>query len=346
MRFLPYSNGFHKIKVKRQLHPLETTKIVIYVLLIILILGFLYQVISDKVASVKIKPKSQYVRIDGKSFYYNLIGSGEYTVIFDGNIGTGSAQWSKIIKSLNKGFDGKVFVYDRAGYGFNDSGKAESPEQQARDLRMILKKAGVTGPYILVGEEYGSLVMTNYAKLYPQSVGGMILIDPINEKLLKDKTFIKSYKKESFKRAVEYYGSYIGFTSLINGVNLLDNPKGFLDQIGDWQKQAFLVERIRKNYTGAYYNELNNLIEANSTSQDEGLLNGKPVSIIINEKRNIEGQKEFSKLTSKELFDVYSVNPESDVISLENNDIVYNALKSITKKYKSMKKLEEQNTQR
>lgn len=346
MRFLPYSNGFHKIKMKRQLHPLETTKIVVYILLITLIIGFLYQTISDNVASVKIKPRSQYVRVDGRCFYYNLTGSGEYTVIFDGNLGTGSAQWSKIVKSLSNGFDGKVFTYDRAGYGFNDSAKEESPEQQARDLRMILKKAGVTGPYILVGEEYGSLVMTNYAKLYPQSVCGMILIDPINERLLKDKTFIKPYKNESFKRAMEYYGSYTGFTSLMNGVNLLSNPKGFLDEIGDWQKEAFLVERTRKNYTGAYYNELNNLIMANSSSQDEGLLNGKPVSIIINEKRNVEGQKEFSKLTSKELFDVYSTNPDSDVISLESNDILYNALKSITKKYKSIKKLEEQNTQR
>ncbi|MDV5106865.1 hypothetical protein R2R32_13375 [Clostridium perfringens] len=37
-------------------------------------------------------------------------------------------------------------------------------KNKLKHLRMILKKSGIGGPYILVGEGYGGLVMCNFAR--------------------------------------------------------------------------------------------------------------------------------------------------------------------------------------
>ena len=49
---------------------------------------------------------------------YNYGGSGDYTVVFDGAIGTTLYQWNDVCKKLNE-MGVKTFVYNRSGYGYS-----------------------------------------------------------------------------------------------------------------------------------------------------------------------------------------------------------------------------------
>ena len=192
MKLLSHSNGLYKLD-KEKISKMKILKRCAIFLVVLLTIGFLIQSISNLIVNSKLKSHFKYVRLDGKKIEYKLKGSGDYTVIFDGSIGTNLYEWNNVCNMLDEENKVSTFIYNRRGYGFNDGGTRISPEEQAKQLKLLLRKAGASGPYILVGEEYGSLVLINFAKLYPDSVAGVVLVNPIAEKSLEDKEVKKIY---------------------------------------------------------------------------------------------------------------------------------------------------------
>jgi pimeloyl-ACP methyl ester carboxylesterase len=68
--------------------------------------------------------------------------------------------------------------YDRAGMGGSDP--APGPRafaEMASDLGALLAAARVPGPYVLVGQSLGGLVVRVYAERFPADVVGVVLVD-------------------------------------------------------------------------------------------------------------------------------------------------------------------------
>jgi pimeloyl-ACP methyl ester carboxylesterase len=51
------------------------------------------------------------------------------------------------------------------------------------DLHALLRAAGETGPYVIVGHSYGGLVARLYASTCPKDVAGLVLVDALSEEL-------------------------------------------------------------------------------------------------------------------------------------------------------------------
>src|SRR5262249_32637095 len=72
----------------------------------------------------------------------------------------------------------RVCRYDRAFTGFSDDAKSgRSMPDLAADLHLLLRAAGLPGPYVLVGHSFGGLTVRYYALRYPKDVAGMVLVD-------------------------------------------------------------------------------------------------------------------------------------------------------------------------
>lgn len=99
------------------------------------------------------------------------------TVVLQSGLGDGQSAWRPVLSALQK--HGPVFAYDRAGYG-NAPGVdgARDPCTIARELHELLHKEGIAPPYLLVGHSIGGLYQYVYARLYPDEVAGMVLLDP------------------------------------------------------------------------------------------------------------------------------------------------------------------------
>jgi len=62
--------------------------------------------------------------------------------------------------------------------GWSEMGPDPRDAQQITgELHTLLGKAGIEGPYVLVGHSFGGMYMQTYAARYPEEVAGVVLVD-------------------------------------------------------------------------------------------------------------------------------------------------------------------------
>ena len=59
----------------------------------------------------------------------------------------------------------------------------------ARELHRLLERAGITGPYVLVGHSLGGFVARLYRQDHPDDVVGMVLVDAGHELEMRQAEF-------------------------------------------------------------------------------------------------------------------------------------------------------------
>ena len=146
----------------------------------LLLLGLSYQAIASALDASHYPPPGKLVDVGGYRLHINCTGTGSPTVILDAGLGGTSLDWSKIQPAVAR-FT-RVCSYDRAGYGWSESGPGPRTSQQiVKELHLLLAHAQINGPYVLVGHSVGGLNMRLYAYRYPAEVAGMVLLDSTDE---------------------------------------------------------------------------------------------------------------------------------------------------------------------
>ena len=133
------------------------------------------------------------VDIGSHSLHIRCIGRGEPVVVIDTGIGDLAEKWHGVQDQLAQ--DSRVCTYDRAGYGQSEPGPTPRHSQRvASELKLLLEKAGVEGPYVLVGHSLGGLNLQVFASQYPALVAGLVLIDPPPLDFITGKAFPDLYQ--------------------------------------------------------------------------------------------------------------------------------------------------------
>lgn len=328
MKFLPYSNGVRKVSMKKQRSPKDKIKLIISIIAIILIIGVVTQNIVDFVDGERLKKKVNYTTVDELRLDYRIEGEGSYTIIFDGDIGTTLEEWTPIVDELKKNDNVRTFVYNRQGYGYSDvSSGGRTPEEQARDLKILLRKAGVSGPYIIVGEGYGSLVLTSFAQQFEDSVIASIMIEPLNEEVVKTEEYKKSQILTKVRRTIEKIGSKCGLTMLLDKFNLDVNLKDYESGLLEANLNEFLTLRTKSDYTTAVYNELNNVLKEKSNSQVDGIFKDIPYYLLTKNQDD-----PLKSLGSEDLTTVHISTCEKDFLPLNDKENVLAAIRQTIKR--------------
>ncbi len=110
---------------------------------------------------------------DGARLNLYCMGSGSPTVVFDSGWGDWAPAWSKVQPQIAKWT--RACSYDRAGTGFSDPGPMPRTSVRiAKELYTALHRAGIAGPYILVGSAFGGDNVRTFADLYMGEVAGLV----------------------------------------------------------------------------------------------------------------------------------------------------------------------------
>lgn len=101
---------------------------------------------------------------------------GPAVVLECGIAGPTSASWAWVLRGVAE--FAPVVACDRAGLGLSDEGPLPRDGRTiARELRAALERAGVAGPYVLVGHSFGGLVARVFTDAFPAEVAGVVLVD-------------------------------------------------------------------------------------------------------------------------------------------------------------------------
>lgn len=333
INMIPESNGLYRVNMKEKVSKIKILKRITLAILLIFLAGFIFQYISNFIGKERISSGLYYAKVNNTKIEYENSGSGDYTIVFDGDLGTGLQQWRSLTDILEKELGVKTFIYNRSGYGFSAFNEKRTIKEQAEDLKILLRKAGVSGNLILVGEKYGSLIMTNFAQLFPEDVSGMLLIRPLNEKDIKSEKYKKDNKWTYYKSKLEKIGTYFGLTSLLDYFDLDYSVKAFEESLDEYSKEEYDILNTKTNYRKAIENELGNLFSYEESSQIDGLMSGKPLYIISNDEND-----ELFRLGDSELTTIYKTKSKEELISTTDEEAITAAISNILRERKKIDK--------
>ncbi|XP_067665448.1 uncharacterized protein [Haliotis asinina] len=215
-----------------------------YILLFIIIPPFINYASLQKEYS-SLKPTGELYDVGwGQKLFMMCEGKGPPTVILDAPTGMTSDVWTLVWPKLSK--HAKVCIYDRAGLGFserpyiNQSQTAEerkytrnqwqpyTGERMVDDFNQLFTVSSQQPqPFILVGAELGALVSMFYTQLYEGNVLGLVLINPLSERLFEQDQGV--WTQYWFGQLIPTYQSFqlgaaLGLTRLALMVGILKHP--------------------------------------------------------------------------------------------------------------------------
>src|SRR5271154_2439451 len=124
--------------------------------------------------SAKIPPPGRLVDIDGHRIHVDVRGQGAPVVVLEAGIAASSLSWCLVQKRVAEFTT--VVSYDRAGFGWSELASHRcSAIDSANDLAQLLERAGLPGPFVLVGHSFGGLIARVFEERYPDRVAGLVL---------------------------------------------------------------------------------------------------------------------------------------------------------------------------
>lgn len=128
-----------------------------------------------------LKPPGDLIDIGGRRLHCVRAGTGGPTVVLESGGGGGSSPQDWPVLNLVAPIT-RCLAYDRAGLGWSDpAAEPRTYDGMARDLEALLTAAGEPPPFVLVGASFGGLLVRAYARLHPDKVAGMVLVDAAEE---------------------------------------------------------------------------------------------------------------------------------------------------------------------
>lgn len=144
------------------------------------LLGMVYQKLGTRRDSRVHPPPGKLIDLGSHRLHMLEAGSGSGapTVVLEAGLMSTVLSWGDLQKKLAQTY--RVVSYDKAGLGWSEQGPMpRTAERIVEELHLLLERAGVAPPYILVGHSFGGLTMPLFAARYPGETVGMVLVDAV-----------------------------------------------------------------------------------------------------------------------------------------------------------------------
>jgi len=188
-------------------------------------------------ASVTYDARGRLVEVDGRSLYLDCRGAGTPTVVLVAGMGTGAETWAAILPELAG--TTRTCAYDRPGIGRSDDGSTPDHEAAAVELRALLRVAGESPPFVVVGHSLGADMARVMASLDRDEVVGLGLIDGFEPDLFEATVapLVGPY-------AAEYLDRQAGLWDLVTRTEGLDRDRS-LAQLAAANLRGLPIEVVR-----------------------------------------------------------------------------------------------------
>ena len=113
------------------------------------------------------------------ALHVQVSGQGGPVVVLEAGLAASSLSW-RLVQERVAEF-ATVVSYDRAGLGWSaaEATGNGTARDAAADLAAMLASSGFGGPYVVVGHSFGALIARVFEQDFPESVAGLVLVDPV-----------------------------------------------------------------------------------------------------------------------------------------------------------------------
>ena len=225
------------IRARRELRSRTRVWLVypVFAALMVSSLGGAYETYRERADASNFPMPGRLIDVGGHRLHINCTGTGSPTVVLEPGLGEPSTAMAWIAPAVAR--TTRVCVYDRAGRGWSESASAaQDGVQTATDLHTLLQRAHEPGPYVLAGHSAGGIYVLNFARLFPQDVAGVVLLDSMHpDQYTKIASWPGFY--EMFRRASAVLPS---LSRIGLGRVMYQNAYGDLPELARDEERAFL----------------------------------------------------------------------------------------------------------
>ena len=119
---------------------------------------------------------NQLIKINDHKIEVLIKGEKGPLVIVLTGMGCSFEEWYEVIENLSKTY--RVLTFHRQGLGQSEIGiGVQHTASTVSDLAEILNHLQIEEPFYLMGHSYGGLCVQHFAKVHPEKVAGVILVD-------------------------------------------------------------------------------------------------------------------------------------------------------------------------
>ena len=242
--------------------------------------GALYQIVGMVLDRQQYPPPGQMVDIGGHRLHLYCLGTGSPTVLLEAPAPGWSLYWSNVQPQIAQ--TTRVCAYDRAGLGWSERGPLpRTGQRMTRELHRLLERAGIRGPYVLVGHSLGGLIARLYQHDYPQEVVGMVLVDAGHESEMRQAEFRLFANADKSMLPVIRAMTMVGITRLMATYDQL--PQLLMAQEEKVSAEIRPMLRagwLRTGYFATLTDESDGLIETLEQVRRSGSLGNLPLVVI------------------------------------------------------------------
>lgn len=163
---------------------------------------------------------------------YKIFGSGPIEIVIETALGSCMGEWIHIAQKLSDSYT--VLIYERAGINLSCKSSIErTPMNISHELRDLLDLVHHKDKIIIIAHSQGGLYAQQFARLYPEMLKGIILIDPLsaNDNKFKELLTPDEYKKSGVEKS-----SHLGLPKTLAKMHL-----------------GFILKALMKNVPPLYY---------------------------------------------------------------------------------------------
>ncbi len=308
-----------------------------------LLSGLCYQFCATKIDDFRYPAPGKLINVGGHKIHSYCSGKGAPTVVLDAGLGANLTWWALVQKNVSR--FARVCSFDRAGYGWSDSGKEpRTSEKIVHELHTLLHAMPDTPPpYILAGHSFGGANVRLYANTFPDEVFGVVLVDACHEKQYQN---LDGGTQSPPQGAWERWKDHILESTLahhcgISRWHMSDSMKPFFsDLLSDDLREIIIAKASTVKSLKSRDSECSFIHESLAQLQTSAnMLENKPVIVITRGKYEGESsdaswvayQKELANLSSQGKHIV--AEKSGHMINVEQPEIIVNAIHELVKKY-------------
>ncbi len=238
--------------------------------------GCIYQWIGTALDERRLSPHGELIDVEEGHLHIHCTGKGSPTVVLDAGGGGNYMSWHRVQPAIAA--DTRVCAFDRMGSGWSSPlSQPHRSREYAIQQEILLHRAEIEAPYVLVGHSLGGQNAQIFAGRNPDDVLAMVLVDSAHPDLY---TVLPEFEGQGRRTlSTMRIAARLGVVRFMLATGL-SKPLPYWEELSDEQRHMFRALISRPSHWDAAYEMNARLTESAKQAREAEPMPDVPLVVI------------------------------------------------------------------